>query len=91
MGFRPHELLEAALATCVNMHVRMYAANHQIALKTVTTTVSLDRRDPETAVFTYSLELAGNLSAEERQKLLRVAETCPVRKTISRTLIFKGV
>ena len=26
LGFRPHELLEAALATCMNMHLRMYAA-----------------------------------------------------------------
>ena len=55
------------MATCVNMHVRMYAANHHIALETVTTTVSLDRGDPAAAVFTYSLELAGNLSAEEQQ------------------------
>ncbi len=72
------------------MHVRMYAANHHIALETATTTVSLDRGAPEAAVFTFSLELAGNLSAEERQKLLRVAETCPVRQTLSRILVFKG-
>ncbi len=89
-GFRPHELLEAALATCVNMHVRMYAANHNIALETVIATVSLDRGDPAAAIFTYSLELAGDLSTEEKQKLLRVAESCPVRQTLSRTPLFKG-
>ena len=27
-GFRPHELLEAALACCMNMSVRMYAESH---------------------------------------------------------------
>lgn len=42
-GFRPHELLEAALATCMNIHLRMYAANHGIELGEVTTKVTLDR------------------------------------------------
>jgi putative redox protein len=42
-GFRPHCLLEAALATCVNMTVRMYADNHGIPLAGVITRVSLDR------------------------------------------------
>jgi putative redox protein len=29
-GFHPHELLEAALATCMNMTIRMYAQKHAI-------------------------------------------------------------
>ena len=31
-GFGPHDLLEAALANCVNMTVRMYADNHDIPI-----------------------------------------------------------
>jgi putative redox protein len=89
-GFRPHELLEAALATCVNMHVRMYADGHGIALGQVSTTVVVDRSQPSNAVFKYTVELAGQLSTEERRKLIQIAETCPVRKTLSRTISFQG-
>ncbi len=43
-GFSAHELLKAALAVCVNMAVRMYAAEHSIRLDGVTTHVTLKRR-----------------------------------------------
>jgi putative redox protein len=39
-AFRPHGLLEAALATCVNMAVQMYADAHAIPLAGVTTMVN---------------------------------------------------
>ena len=86
MGFRPHELLEAALATCMNMHLRMYAANHGIGLGDVTTTVSLDRNPPTEAVFNFRSELSGQLDDEQRKKLHEIAETCPVRRTLSKKL-----
>jgi putative redox protein len=52
-GFRPHELLEAALATCVNMNVRMFAENHRIPLERVTTKVQLDRSVADETTFCY--------------------------------------
>ena len=88
-GFRPHELLEAALATCMNMQIRMYAANHGIGLSEVQTRVSLDRSSPAEAVFEYSVELSGQMDEEQRRKLLEVAENCPVRKTLSKKLSFR--
>jgi putative redox protein len=90
-GFRPHELLEAALATCMNMHLRMYAANHGIQLGEVFTKVSLDRSSPSEAVFNYSIELSGQLNDEQRKKLLEIAETCPVRLTLSKKASFRSL
>jgi putative redox protein len=90
-GFRPHELLEAALATCINMHLRMYAANHGIQLGVVSTKVSLDRSSPSEAVFNYSMELSGQLHDEQRKKLLEIAETCPVHRTLSKKLSFRNL
>ena len=85
-GFRPHELLEAALATCMNIHLRMYTSNHGLELENVVTKVVLDRSLPTKAVFKYSIELLGSLSEEQKRKLLQIAETCPVRQTLSRTI-----
>lgn len=87
-GFRPHELLEAALASCMNMWLRMYADSHQVPLERVVTTVRLDRARPGEPVFEYQIELGGPLTAEQRSKLLGIPETCPVRRTLSGRLSF---
>lgn len=88
-GFRPHELLEAALASCMNMHLRMYADNHGIALGNVTTTVVIDRTDAAKATFNYSIEFSEQLSSEQRAKLSQIATTCPVHNTLSREIAFR--
>lgn len=89
-GFRPHDLLEAAVATCVNMTVRMYADSRSIALAGVKTKVSLDRSDPQSAVFHYKVELDGDLTESDRENLLRAAAACPVRRTLSRAIRFES-
>ncbi len=88
-GFRPHELLEAALASCMNMSLRMYARRHSLPLVRVVTHVSLDRSGENEAVFRYRLELEGALSDEQRRQLQQVAEACPVRATLSRGVSFQ--
>ena len=88
-GFRPHDLLEAALASCVNMAVRMFADNHAIPLGSVTTKVSLDRTHPDEVVFRYEVGLDGELTPEQRDKLLQAAAACPVRRTLSKRIRFE--
>ena len=85
-GFRPHELLEAALGSCVTMMLGMYAKAHGIPLTGVAVTVTLDRSDSETASFACAIKLSGDLTDAQRQKLMRAARACPVRKTLSRRL-----
>jgi putative redox protein len=88
-GFRPHDLLEAALATCVNMSVRMFADRHSMPLGSVTASVRLDRSGAAEAVFRYTVALEGDLTADQRRELLRAAEACPVRRTLSRGFAFE--
>jgi putative redox protein len=73
-GFRPHDLLEAALSSCANMAVRMYAESRGLPLAGVTTRVSLDRGRPEEAVFRTEVELEGELTPDERRQLMRAAD-----------------
>jgi putative redox protein len=88
LGFRPHELLEAALASCMNITLRMYAKKHEIPLDGVSVLVCLDRRHPEEPTFVYRVELAGALSDAQKTLLLSVAEQCPVHTTLSKHLRF---
>ncbi len=87
-GFRPHDLLEASLASCINMTVRMYAEEHQIPLMEITTRVSLNRETKGVARFEYHVELTGDLNEAQKARLLEAAEKCPLRKTLSGTLEF---
>lgn len=86
-GFRPHELLEAALACCLNMSVRMKAESADIPLDDVSTRVALDRTDEET-VFRYELDMTGDLTDDQRDVLETAAATCPVRQTLSKEIGF---
>lgn len=90
-GFGPHELLEAALAACINMAVRMHANQHSIPLRAVTTRVTLDRAKPGIVCFEYSMDMEGPLSSDQCRQLERAAEECPVRKTLSSRLEFKAL
>ena len=90
-GFRPHDLLEAALATCLNIWLRMYARDHDISVSHVETKVSLDRSQSEEVVFPYSLDISGSLTSTERELLLSAAQSCPVHTTLSKKLTINSV
>ncbi len=87
-GFRPHELLEAALASCAAISLRMFATERGIALETVAVSVELDRSHTDETVCRTSIDLEGDLSERERTLLLQAARSCPVRRTLSRRLSF---
>jgi len=83
LGFRPHELLEAALANCMNMYLRMYAEIHNIAISGVSVTVTLDRSRPGDPVFEYSVDIRGDIHPEQKRKMLKALDACPIRTILS--------
>lgn len=91
LGFRPHELLEAALASCMNMTLRMAAAEQGISLSTLSVTVSLNRTNPEKPTFEYQVQFRDALSNVQRERLLASVANSPVRNTLSKALHFKHI
>jgi putative redox protein len=83
-GFRPHEILEAALASCMNISVRLKADELGLTLAAVRTEVLLDRTVPGKAVYRYSLHIDGQLTPDERATLEQAAATCAVSQTLRR-------
>lgn len=88
-GFGAHELLEASLAACINMAVRMYASHHSIPLEFVSTQVALSWPDEHTTRFQYALQLSGGMTPKQRTELESIADDCPVMRTLSKQLIFE--
>ena len=89
-GFGPHELLEASLACCVNMWIRMQADQLGIPVGPIAVTVSLKRDLPQEALYEYTVKLEGALSEDQRATLLQAADNCPVRRTLLKKLSFQA-
>ena len=79
----------AALATCMNRSLRMYAQEHDIPLARSAVMVSLNRSTPEGPTFVYRIQLHGRLSEVQKSRLLSSIENCPVRTTLSKSLRFE--
>ena len=81
-GAAPHELLLSALGACTAMTVKVYAERKAWPLRHVR--VKLNGGTGESGfVISRQLILEGDLDAEQRQRLLDIADKCPVHKTLS--------
>jgi len=81
-GPSPHEYLGAALAACTSMTLKMYAGRKEMQLDNAIVTVDIDRtNDVET--FSREIQLLGNLSPEEKERLLEIAHKCPIHKALA--------
>ena len=81
-GPAPGEFLMISLASCTAITLRMYADRKKWAVDKIKVEVSFEKAEFKT-IFIREIYLEGNLSADERQKLLEIAEKCPVHKTLS--------
>lgn len=90
-GFGPHELVEAALATCMAMSARMSAAKHGYPLAGVECDVRVDRSVPGSVTFEYTLAFDGPLTGEQVRHLREVAAACPVGRTLTGPIALKPV
>ena len=81
-GPNPHEYLGAALAACTSMTLKMYATRKAMGLENAIVTVDIERSD-DVEKFTRDITLVGNLSPEEKARLLEIANKCPIHKALS--------
>lgn len=86
---RAYALLEASLGYCLTMTVREFAQTHNIALDEVTVKVRLDLSHRKNPVIEKNIEITGNLSDLEKQKLLKASEACSIYKALLKGVEFK--
>lgn len=82
-GFGPHELIEAALATCMGITARKYAVDNHLPLSAAECEVRIDRSNPSAVTFDYRLMLEGNLTSIQERNLRNAVSRCPVAQTLT--------
>ncbi len=92
-GPTPYDLLLAALGACTSMTVRLYASLKRLPLERVTVELKHDRihaadcadcetREGQIDRIERVIRIEGELDTAQRQKLLEVANKCPVHRTL---------
>ncbi|MEL7133070.1 MAG: OsmC family protein, partial [Pseudomonadota bacterium] len=93
-GLSPYGLLSAGLAACTSMTIRMYARRKEWPLDHVHVDVSHNKVHAQDANAAHGdkvdewkrrITLTGSLDDDQRQRLLEIADRCPVHRTLERT------
>lgn len=87
-GPAPHELLLAALGSCTAMTLKVYAERKGWHLRNVQVVLT-GEKTTEGLVITRHLEIDGDIDAEQRQRLLEIADKCPVHRSLTGTITIR--
>ena len=93
-GMSPYGFLGAGLGACTSMTIRMYARRKGWPLTNISVEITHDkvhaqdaatRGDTKVDTFVRHITLTGDLTAEQRAKLVEIADKCPVHRTLERS------
>jgi putative redox protein len=102
LGPSPYQLVAAGLGACTTMTIRMYARRKGWPLDHVAVDITHGKRHAEDCadcedksaridVFRREIRLDGPLDAEQRARLMEIADRCPVHRTLTGTVRIETV
>jgi putative redox protein len=87
LGFTPSELLASALASCTLITLRMYANRKEWDVTEINVWVDFEKNtDQNISLLSRKIEITGNVDEAQKVKLLKIANSCPIHKTLTNTI-----
>ena len=88
LGPGPGEFLLIALASCTAITLRMYADRKKWDVQRISVEVGSEKVN-NTTVFLRHVYLEGALDESQRTRMLQIANSCPVHKTLTNPIQIK--
>lgn len=84
-GMPPGALLLASLGSCTAITIRMYADRKGLNLEFIRIELAICKEKDMNAatVITRKIELTGELTGEQHDRLMQIADKCPIHKILS--------
>jgi putative redox protein len=82
----PHALLDSALAACTLLTLELYLKRKDLAVRSLRVSVEHEERStPEGVHYQLKrrLHIDGDISDEDRAKLLAIAQKCPIHRVLT--------
>ena len=89
-GPAPFDFIMAGLGACTSMTLRMYAERKGLALTRISVALSHEKIEVDGVSrdrIIRNITLDGELTDEQRQRLLEIANKCPVHRALAHSLI----
>lgn len=82
LGPSPHRILEAALASCTVITLRMYAQRHGLDPEFIDADVEITKEEKGETVIRREIKLPSSLSPEQKARFFQIAEKCPIHEVL---------
>jgi putative redox protein len=82
LGPSPGQFLMLSLASCTAITLRMYADRKKWSVDKIKVEVASEKVDNKT-LFKREVSFEGAIDDEQRKRLLQIANSCPVHKTLT--------
>jgi putative redox protein len=89
-GPAPFDFIMSGLGACTSMTLRMYAERKSLPLTGISVALSHDKIEVDGVMrdrISRDITLEGDLSEEQRQRLLEIANKCPVHRALSQSML----
>jgi len=88
LGMSPYSLLLSSLGSCTAITLRMYADRKMWVVDSISVKLDLYRVNADT-IIEREITFTGNLTDEQRNRMLTIANSCPVHQILTGNIDIK--